>query len=83
LVVVDEYYNNINSKKASTGENRCFSKWPLNRDVGWVVVTEKEPEPADARTEIQQGLLQVILYHIAFLLPLLCTKSTWVLIFLV
>jgi hypothetical protein len=26
LVVVDEYYTNINSKKASAGENRCFSK---------------------------------------------------------
>jgi hypothetical protein len=26
LVVVEEYYNNINSKKVSTGENRCFSK---------------------------------------------------------
>jgi hypothetical protein len=25
-VVVDEYYKNINSKKASSGENRCFSK---------------------------------------------------------
>jgi hypothetical protein len=27
----------------STGENRCFSKWPLNRDVGWVVVIERVP----------------------------------------
>ena len=43
LVVVDEYYNNINSTKVNTGENRCFSKWPLNRDVGWVVVIEWVP----------------------------------------
>jgi hypothetical protein len=26
LAVDDEYYNNIKSKKASAGENRCFSK---------------------------------------------------------
>jgi len=26
LVAVDEYYNNINSRKASAGENQCFSK---------------------------------------------------------
>ena len=44
LVAVDKYYNNINSKKASAGENRCFSKWPLNRDVGWVVVIERVPQ---------------------------------------
>ena len=83
FVVVDEYYNNINSKKASAGENQCFSKSPLNRDVSWVVVTEKDPKPADARTEIQQGLLHVIVYYIDFLLSLLCTKNTRVTIFLV
>ena len=63
FVVVDEYYNNINSKKASAGENRCFSKWPLNRCVGWVVVIEKDPEPADAKTEIQRGLLHVTISY--------------------
>jgi hypothetical protein len=26
VVVDDEYYNNIDSKKASAGEYRCFSK---------------------------------------------------------
>jgi len=43
VVVDDEYYNNIDSKKVSAGEYRCFSKWPLNRDVGWVVVIEETP----------------------------------------
>ena len=43
LEVVDEYYNDINSKMVCAGENRCFPKWPLYRDVGWVLVIKRVP----------------------------------------
>ena len=70
LVVIDVYYNKINSKKGDRRRSRCFSKWPLNRDFDWVFVSKESLEAADARTEIHRGLLHVIVNRTAFSLHL-------------
>jgi len=69
LVVIDVYYNKINSKKGDRRRNRCFSIDHLIEMFIGSWFPKESLDPADARTEIHRGLLHVIINRTALHLP--------------